>query len=93
MTLVTDVQVAKRTGAVIEVIPETADSDVDIEALGSSILRGDRRPALLAFTHIPTNSGLLHSKTPIHSMPSSISECLTQTCLCKQISTPAPSSG
>ena len=52
-------QVAKRTGAVIEVIPETADNDIDIEALEHSIQHGGRKPALLAFTHIPTNSGQL----------------------------------
>ena len=51
-------QVAKRTGAVIEVIPETEQHDVDIQALEHSILHGKGRPALLAFTHIPTNSGL-----------------------------------
>ena len=52
-------QVAKRTGAVIEVISETEQNDVDIAALEHSILHGKGRPALLAFTHIPTNSGLL----------------------------------
>lgn len=51
------VQVAKRTGAKIEVIPETANNDVDTEALESSILHGQGKAALLAFTHIPTNSG------------------------------------
>ena len=51
-------QVAKRTGAVIEVIPETEQHDVDIRALEHSILHGKGRPALLAFTHIATNSGL-----------------------------------
>ena len=51
------VQVAKRTGAKIEVIPETADNDVDLEALEHSIVHGQGKPALLAFTHIPTNSG------------------------------------
>ena len=52
-------QVAKRTGAVIEVIPETADNDIDIEALEHSIQHGGGKPVLLAFTHIPTNSGQL----------------------------------
>ena len=51
------VQVAKRTCARIEVVPETADSDVDLEALEHSILQGQGRPALMAFTHVPTNSG------------------------------------
>ena len=51
-------QVAKRTGAVIEVVPETEQNDVDIQALEHSILYGKGRPALLAFTHIATNSGL-----------------------------------
>ena len=51
------IQVVKRTGARIEVVPETADNDVDLEALEQSILHGQGRPALMAFTHIPTNSG------------------------------------
>ena len=42
----------------IEVIPETEQNDVDIQALEHSILHGKGRPALLAFTHIATNSGL-----------------------------------
>ncbi len=57
-------QVARRTGVRIEVIPEDADNDVDIAALEDSIVRGDRKPALLAFTHIPTNSGLLLRPPP-----------------------------
>ena len=52
------IQVAKRTGVRIEVIPEDAENDIDIQALEESIVRGHRKPALLAFTHIPTNSGL-----------------------------------
>ena len=55
---ITPTQVVKRTGAVIEVIPETEQNDVDIQALEHSILHGKGHPALLAFTHIPTNSGL-----------------------------------
>jgi hypothetical protein len=49
-------QVAKRTGVVIEVIPEDEQGDIDTAALEALVTQG-RRPALIAITHIPTNSG------------------------------------
>ncbi|KAK9901374.1 hypothetical protein WJX75_009053 [Coccomyxa subellipsoidea] len=74
-------QVAKRTGVRIEVIPEDADSDIDISALEESIVRGDRKPALLAFTHIPTNSGRVYNAEAIgavakrHGVPFLLDAC------------------
>ncbi|EIE20090.1 PLP-dependent transferase [Coccomyxa subellipsoidea C-169] len=74
-------QVARRTGVRIEVIPEDADNDVDIAALEDSIVRGDRKPALLAFTHIPTNSGRVYSAEAIgavakcHGIPFLLDAC------------------
>ncbi|CAL5229328.1 g12634 [Coccomyxa viridis] len=74
-------QVAKRTGAKIEVIPETADNDVNLEALEHSIVHGQGRPALLAFTHIPTNSGRVYSAEGIgaiakrHGVPFLLDAC------------------
>ena len=49
-------QVAKRTGAVIEVIPEDVEGDLYVSALETLII-GGRKPALIAITHVPTNSG------------------------------------
>jgi selenocysteine lyase/cysteine desulfurase len=49
-------QVAQRSGAVIEVIPDDATGQVSLEALGRA-LDGAR---LVALTHVPTNGGLVN---------------------------------
>jgi cysteine desulfurase / selenocysteine lyase len=49
-------QVARRTGAVIEVIPDDATGQVSLDALGRAI-DGAR---LVALTHVPTNGGLVN---------------------------------
>lgn len=48
-------QVAKRTGAVIEVVPNNSDGVLDPEALEHMI---DGRVKLIAITWVPTNGGL-----------------------------------
>ena len=48
-------QVAKRTGAVIEVVPDDGDGVLDPEALERMI---DGRVKLIAITWVPTNGGL-----------------------------------
>lgn len=55
-------QVARRTGAVIEVIPDDDYGQVSIEAL-----RGltDERVKLVAITHVPTNGGLVNPAAEI----------------------------
>jgi selenocysteine lyase/cysteine desulfurase len=50
-------QVAKKTGAVIEVIPSDESGQVSINALKSMI---DERVKLIAVTHVPTNGGLVN---------------------------------
>lgn len=50
-------QIAKRKGIIIEVVPETAEGDISIPALERLIKKGDRLPALIAISHIPTNGG------------------------------------
>jgi len=50
-------QVAKRTGATIEVIPNDAYGQISIEALHKTI---DERVKLIAITHVPTNGGLVN---------------------------------
>lgn len=50
-------QVAKRTGAVIEVIPNDTHGQISLEALRNAL---DERVKLIAITHVPTNGGLVN---------------------------------
>src|SRR5215216_1558207 len=50
-------QVAQRTGAVVEVIPSDETGQISIEALQEMI---DDRVKLIAITHVPTNGGLVN---------------------------------
>jgi selenocysteine lyase/cysteine desulfurase len=49
-------QVARKTGAVIESIPDDEQGAVDVDALRNLI---DERVKLIAVTHVPTNGGLV----------------------------------
>ncbi len=55
-------QVAKRTGAVVEVIPNDEFGQVSINALNSMM---DERVKLISITHIPTNGGLVNPAVEI----------------------------
>ncbi len=50
-------QVARRQGAVVEVVPNDIDGQIDAEALRRMI---DGRVKLIAITHVPTNGGLVN---------------------------------
>ena len=50
-------QVAKRTGAIIEVVPSDASGELDIHALERM---SDERVKLIAITWVPTNGGLVN---------------------------------
>jgi selenocysteine lyase/cysteine desulfurase len=50
-------QVAKRTGAVIEVIPNDTHGQISVGALRNAI---NERVKLIAITHVPTNGGLVN---------------------------------
>jgi cysteine desulfurase / selenocysteine lyase len=50
-------QVAQRTGATVEVIPNDSYGQISIEALRKAI---DERVKLIAITHVPTNGGLVN---------------------------------
>ena len=50
-------QQARRTGAVIDVIPRNDAGSVDLQTLEDRI---DDRTALIALTHVPTNNGLVN---------------------------------
>jgi selenocysteine lyase/cysteine desulfurase len=55
-------QVARRTGTVVETIPNDDHGQVSVEALQRMI---DRRVKLIAITHVPTNGGLVNPATEI----------------------------
>lgn len=55
-------QVAKRTGAIIDVVPSDASGELDIDALERMI---DGRVKLIAITWVPTNGGLVNPATAI----------------------------
>jgi cysteine desulfurase/selenocysteine lyase len=50
-------QIAGRTGAVVEVIDDDDDGQISLEALAAAL---ERPAALVALTHVPTNSGLVN---------------------------------
>ena len=50
-------QVAQRTGAVIEIVPSTATGEIDVGALAGML---DDRVRLVAITHVPTSGGLVN---------------------------------
>jgi cysteine desulfurase / selenocysteine lyase len=50
-------QMARKTGAVVEVIPNDASGQLSVDALRRAI---DARVKLIAITHVPTNGGLVN---------------------------------
>ncbi len=50
-------QVATRTGAVVEVIPSDESGQLSVDALSAAI---DDRVRLISITHVPTNGGLVN---------------------------------
>jgi selenocysteine lyase/cysteine desulfurase len=50
-------QVARRTGATVTVIPNDPDGQLDVAALRRAM---DERVRLIAITHVPTNGGLVN---------------------------------
>jgi cysteine desulfurase / selenocysteine lyase len=50
-------QVARKTGAVVEVIPNDESGQISVDALRQAI---DGRVKLIAITHVPTNGGLVN---------------------------------
>ncbi len=55
-------QVARRSGAVVDVVPSDETGELDVEALERMI---DRRVKLIAITHVPTNGGLVNPAAAI----------------------------
>lgn len=55
-------QVAERTGAVIEVVPDAPNGEIDVTALEAMI---DDRVRLISINHMPTNGGLVNPATAV----------------------------
>ena len=58
-------QVAAKTGAVIEVVPDAPSGEIDVEALGDMM---DERVRLISINHVPTNSGLVNPAAEVGSI-------------------------
>lgn len=71
-------QMAKRTGAVIDVVPSDETGELDLEALGRMI---DERVKLIAITWVPTNGGLANPAAAVgriakaHGVPYLLDAC------------------
>ncbi len=55
-------QIAQKTGAVVEVLPNDTNGQVSLDALKNAI---DERVKLIAITHAPTNGGLVQPVSAI----------------------------
>ena len=58
-------QVAARTGAIIEVVPDDESGTVDLDALESML---DEQVKLISMNHVPTNSGLVNPAPVVGSI-------------------------
>ncbi len=58
-------QLARRTGASVEVIPDAGDGTVDVEALGAML---DERVRIVSVNHAPSQNGLVNDVVAIGDM-------------------------
>lgn len=71
-------QVCRRTGARVEIVPSDASGQVSVEALESMI---DERVRLISLTHVPTNGGLVNPAAAVgriarrHGIPFLLDAC------------------
>src|SRR5881398_3739007 len=64
-------QIAQKTGARVEAIPNDAYGQVSLDALRQAI---DERVKLIAITHVPTNGGLVNPVAAIGQMPIDVNQ-------------------
>ena len=71
-------QVAERNGVIVEVVPNRASGEIDVEALESMI---DGSVRLIAINHVPTNGGLVNPAADVgrvanaHGVPYLLDAC------------------
>ena len=71
-------QVAERSGAIVEVVPNRPTGEIDVDALESML---DERVRLIAINHVPTNSGLVNPAADVgrvanaHGIPYLLDAC------------------
>jgi selenocysteine lyase/cysteine desulfurase len=71
-------QIAQKTGAVVEAVPNDASGQVSVADLDRMI---DKRVKLISFTHVPTNGGLVNPAADIgavarkHGIPFLLDAC------------------
>lgn len=65
-------QAARRTGAVVEVIPSDEHGQIDVGALRAML---DERVKLIAVTHVPTNGGLVNPAAEIGAVARQAGVC------------------
>ncbi|MEA2010821.1 MAG: aminotransferase class V-fold PLP-dependent enzyme [Actinomycetota bacterium] len=71
-------QVAERTGVSVEVVPDRATGEIDVDALDAMI---DDRVRLIAINHMPTNGGLVNPAADVgrvaneHGIPYLLDAC------------------
>ena len=58
-------QVARRTGARIEVVPNDASGQISLDALAAML---DERVRLICLTHVPTNGGLVNPAAAVGAL-------------------------
>lgn len=65
-------QAARRSGAVVEVIPSDESGQVDVGALSAML---DERVKLIAITHVPTNGGLVNPAAAVGALARQAGVC------------------
>ncbi len=60
--------VRDRDGVVVDVVPDTRDGDVDVEALEEMV--SERETALITLNHMPTNGGLVNPAAAVGDVAS-----------------------